>query len=258
MNPKDKVIAITGASTGIGRELALQLARQGNRVALAARRPVLLEDLKKEIEHLGGKALAVPTDVSKRNEIVAFVQKIQNEWGRLDIFISNAGITHPPRPLLELDESSVRQVMETNFMAAIYAVWAAAPVMEKQGGGQLVFVSSIVGKRGVAKNAVYCASKFALQGLTESIRMELKPKKIRVLTVCPPGVDTPFFEVNHRSAERRYRLHPVQKIARMIIQAIDRGRREVLLTEDAKIMHWLNVFFPGFLDWAVAYVKRSE
>ena len=119
----------------------------------------------------------------------------------------------------------------------------------------MVFVSSIVGKRGVPRSSIYCASKFAVQGLTESIRPELHRKNIRVVSVCPPGVDTPFFEKNGRGGRRRFRLHPVRKIAAMIVRACELETREALLTIDSKLIYWANVFVPRLVDWAAAKNK---
>jgi len=126
---------------------------------------------------------------------------------------------------------------------------------KKTAGGQIVFVSSIVGKRGFPFNAAYCASKFAVQGLTESIRPELAAKNIHVIAICPPGVDTDFFKNNGKSEKREFRLHSVEKIARMTIQACEKEKRELLPTFDAKILHVANFFAPALMDRAIAKVK---
>jgi len=256
MKLKDKVVVITGASSGIGKELAFQFAGLGSKVVLAARNARALEEIAGQINSSGGSALACPTDVSKRGPVESLARAAYEKFGRLDIFIHNAGISHPDVPLTDLKEEDVRKVMETNFMGGIYSVWAAVPYLEKAGGGQLVMVTSIIGKIGVPQDSIYCASKFALQGMAQAIRAELKGKNIRVITVCPPGVDTPFFANNNRGTSRKYRLHPVGKIARMIVKACLREKREVLLTMDAKLLHYLNFFFPRFLDWAVSRFKE--
>ncbi|MCB4756162.1 MAG: SDR family NAD(P)-dependent oxidoreductase [Elusimicrobia bacterium] len=257
MKIKDKVIVITGASSGIGKELAFQLAKKGARVVLAARNVQALEEIAGQIEKEGGVALAVPADISQRFHVARLMQRTDIEFGRLDVLINNAGISHRPGIITEIEESDFRSTMETNFMGSVYGVWAAVPLMEKHGGGLIVFVTSAIGKRGVPRSAGYCASKFAVEGLAESIRPELAPKNIRVLTVCPPGVDTPFFEKNYRQDVRRYRLHPVQKIAHLIVKAVEKEKRGVLLTLDSKALYWANVFFPRLLDWVLAKVKRS-
>lgn len=255
MNFKNKVVVITGASSGIGKELAIELIPKKSLVVLAARNKEAMEALARKINPAGDQTLVVQTDVSDRNQIENLVQKTVERFGRIDVFINNAGVSWAQGTLLQNKEEDVRATMDINFMGPLYSVWAVAPVMEKGGGGQIVFVSSCIGKRGVPHNAVYCASKFALNGLAESIRPELKLQNIRVITVCPPGVRTPFFENNKKGGVRTHRLHPVEKISRMIISACEKEKREVLLTIDSKLLHWLNVFFPKTMDWALAKNK---
>ncbi len=258
MKLKNKVVVITGASSGIGRELAVQMAEKGAQVVLASRNEVELNNLEKQIRTRGGFALACPTDVSQRNDVERLAKTAFEQCGRIDVFIHNAGISHPNRNLMNVSEVDVRKVMETNFMGGVYSVWAAVPYLERSGGGQLVFVTSIIGKVGVPRNSIYCASKFALQGLTESIRIELKRKNIHVMAICPPGVDTPFFKNNDRANVRKYRLHPVQQIARLIVDACEKEKREVLLTMDAKLLNFLHEFFPRLLDWAMGRMKDDD
>jgi NAD(P)-dependent dehydrogenase (short-subunit alcohol dehydrogenase family) len=255
MNFENKVVIITGASSGIGQELAFQLARKKAKVVLAARNAELIQKHAAQIQAEGGTALAIPTDVSRRFQVEMLVQRTVAELGGLDVLINNAGVSPAKGTILENTEEDVRKTMEINFMGSLYGVWAAAPHMEKAGGGQIVFVSSIIGKRGIPFNAAYCASKFAIQGLTESIRPELAPKNIRVITICPPGVDTPFYENNGKPVNREYRLHSAAKIARMIVEACEKEKRELLPTIDAKVLHVLNFFAPAMLDRAVAKVK---
>lgn len=257
MKLKDKVVVITGASSGIGKELAFQFAAKGAKVVLAARNSAALNESAAKIEQDGGVALAIATDVTKRAEVDYLVSQTVKKFGRIDIFINNAGVTHRSVPAAELREEEVKTVMDTNFTSGLYSLWAVVPHMEKSGGGQLVFVSSVVGKRGIPRNAIYCASKFALQGFTESIRLELKRKNIRVINVCPPGVNTPFYENNQRGDKRTFFLQPVQKIARLIVRASEKEQRDVLLTWNSKALHYANVFFPRLTDWAIAKNKGA-
>ena len=170
----NKTVIVTGASSGIGQELAFQLAKKKAKVVLAARTAELIETHAAKIRSEGGVALAVPTDVSRRFQVELLVQRAVTEFGGLDVMINNAGVSPAKGTILENSEDDVRKTMEINFMGSLHGVWVAAPYMEKAGGGQIVFVSSIIGKRGIPFNAAYCASKFALQGLAESIRPELK------------------------------------------------------------------------------------
>lgn len=255
MDLNDKVVLITGASSGIGLELARQCARKGGRVVLAARSADVIEAEAASLRADGFKAFAVAADVSSRPSVEAMVAAAVSHFGRLDVLINNAGVSTANGTLMENDEKDVRFTLDVNLMGGIYGVWAAVPAMEKVGGGVIVFVSSCIGKRGVPLNAVYCASKFAVQGLTEAIRLELRAKNIRVLTVCPPGVATPFFAKNGKGEQRTHRLHPVDKIAALVVDACEREQRESLLTIDSKLLHWANVFFPGLSDWLIAKNK---
>ena len=255
MNLKDKVVIITGASSGIGAELAIQFAQKGSRVVLAARNKNAIDSLAQKIRDQGGQAHSIQTDVSIRSQVETCIEEAVQKFGRIDILINNAGVSLAQGPLIENKEEDVRSTMEINFMGGVYGVWAAVPYMKKTGGGQIVFVSSCIGKRGVPRNAIYCASKFAIQGLTEALRLELQRKKIHVLTVCPPGVNTPFFINNKKKDVRTYHLHSVQKISKMIVRACEKEKREVLLTLDSKLLHWLNVFFPKLMDRAISIKK---
>ncbi len=255
MKFENKVVVITGASSGIGEELAFQLAKKKAKVVLAARRGELIEQHVAKIRAEGGTAIAVPTDVSRRFQVEMLMQRAVAEFGSLDVLINNAGVSPAKGTILENSEEDVRRVMETNFMGSLYGVWAAAPHIEKAGGGQIVFVSSIIGKRGIPFNAAYCSSKFAIQGLTESIRQELARKKIRVINICPAGVDTDFYKNNDKGTRRQYILHSVEKISRRIIRACEKEKREALLTWDAVLLKWLHFFIPGIMDRAIAKAK---
>lgn len=255
MNLSNKVVIITGASSGIGKELAFQFARKGCSVVLAARHESLIQAHADAIANEGHRVLAVRTDVGDRAQVENLIRRTIETFGRVDILINNAGISPAKGIVLENTEQDVRDTMNVNFMGGLYGLWAVAPQMEKQGGGMVVFVTSVIGKRGIPKNSAYCASKFATQGLAESIRPELKPKNIHILTICPPGVDTPFYQNNGKSNEQRYRLHPADLIARRIVSAVEREKREDLLTTDGRLLHILNFFFPKFLDWAIGRVK---
>lgn len=255
---KDKVVIITGASSGIGKELAYQLARGGNAVVLAARSRDALQRIVSDLKSRGRRVLAVPTDVTRRDQVHLLAHEALTTFGRIDVWINNAGVSTANGTLMENREVDVRQTWETNFMAGVYGVWEAVPAMEKNGGGLIVFVSSVVALRGIPRNAVYCASKFAIDGLAESIRLELAAKKIRVLTVYPPGTDTPFYENNKKGPRRTYPMHSTEKISRLIIRACERNRAEDFLTWDGRLLHWLNFFIPRPLDIVIARVKNVK
>lgn len=258
MDLKNKVVVITGASTGIGEALAFEFSRRGACVVLAARNTEKINAHESKINTGGGRALAVTTDVSRRFQVEALANRAASHFGRLDIWVNNAGISPAKGTLIENTEEDIRATLETNLMGSIYGVWAAVPHIMKNGGGQIIFVSSIIGKRGIPLNAAYCASKFAVQGLTESIRPELAKKNIHVLNVCPAGVDTDFYANNQKKVKREYTLHSKEKIARRIVRACQREKREVLLTLDAWLLNQANIWAPSLLDRILARVKEVK
>jgi len=255
MNLKDKVIIITGASSGIGRALASHLSKKGANIVAAARNRSALDILADEINKSGGRCLAVATDVSLKTDVETLVQKAVDYFQRVDILINSAGISSAQGELVDNNEEDIRQTMNVNFMGGIYGVGAVVPHMEKVGGGQIVFISSAVGKCGIPRNAVYCASKFAVNGLAESLRGELFRKHIKVLTVLPAGVDTPFFDNNKKGDKQTYKLHSVHKIAKIIIRDMEKEKRESHLTFDSWLLAQLNFFFPSLLDKAIIRAK---
>jgi short-subunit dehydrogenase len=188
---KDKVVMITGASSGIGRGLALELARRGAKLGLVARRAELLEELVREIESGGGKAAAVPADVQDANSMVAATEKIIAELGPIDILIANAGIG-ASRHAAEMDAAEIARVMNVNVIGAANSVAAVVPSMVARRSGHLVAISSLAAYRGLPKSAAYCGSKAAVSAFFESVRLDLAPKGINVTIIHPGFIKTPL------------------------------------------------------------------
>jgi NADP-dependent 3-hydroxy acid dehydrogenase YdfG len=184
-----RVAAITGASSGIGEATALALARSGVAVALAARRADRIEDLAKRIESDGGRAIAVPTDISDEGQARAFVQQAYEHLGRLDILVNNAGVMLLG-PVQGADTNEWRTMIEVNVLGLLYCTHAALPVMAAGGGGHIVNVSSVAGRRAGLGAAVYNFTKFGVTGFSEALRLEALHSNIRVTVVEPGFVDT--------------------------------------------------------------------
>jgi len=182
---EDKVVAITGASSGIGEATALACAQAGAAVALAARRADRIEALAQRIEAEGGRALALPTDVADEGQARAFVQHAYEHLGRLDVLVNNAGVMLLG-PVEGADTNDWRRMVDVNVLGLLYCTHAALPVMRAQGGGHIVNVSSVAGRHAGLGAAVYNLTKFGVCGFSEALRQEALHAGVRV-TIVEPG-----------------------------------------------------------------------
>jgi hypothetical protein len=245
---QDEVAIVTGASSGIGRAIALALADQGARVSLAARTESALHEVAGEIRGRGQEALVVPTDVTQQEHVEHLVEETIARWGRIDILVANAG-AYVRAPVTELTVADVERSMAVNFYGAMYAVLAVQPHMLAQGNGHVVLISSMDGKKGLPLDGPYVVAKFALGGLGEVFRQELRGTGVRVTTVFPGRVDTPLIddvEVPWISAKV-----PPEAVARATVRAIQRNRAEVIVPFQARALYYLNTFCPRLGDWVV-------
>ena len=189
MQLKDKVAIITGGGRGIGKAISIAYAAAGASVVIAARSAAQLEEVGKEITTQGGEALAVPTDLRIREEVEHLVQKTVDQFGRIDILVNNAGIN--PRGLfLDSTDEEWEQGWQINVMGVVYCCRAALPIMRQQGSGNIINVGSGMGQVGRSNLSVYCASKAALHGLTQSIAEEVWEDGIIANVLIPGPVKT--------------------------------------------------------------------
>lgn len=189
MQLKDKVAIITGGGRGIGKAISIAYAAEGASVVIAARSAAQLEEVGKEITAQGGEALAVPTDLRIREEVETLVQKTVDQFGRIDILVNNAGIN--PRGLfLDSTDEEWEQGWQINVMGVVYCCRAALPIMQQQGSGNIINVGSGMGQVGRSNLSVYCASKAALHGLTQSIAEEVWEDGIIANVLIPGPVKT--------------------------------------------------------------------
>src|SRR5687768_11258150 len=179
MDLTGRAIAITGATSGIGEATAVAAARAGASVALAGRREDRLQTLAKRIEDEGGRAVALPTDVAVEDEARAFVQHAYEQLGRLDGLVNNAGVMLLG-PVTGGDTNEWRQMIEVNCLGLLYCTHAALPVMAEQGGGHIVNVSSVAGRRAMLGSAVYNMTKWGVVGFSEALRQEALHANVRV------------------------------------------------------------------------------
>ncbi len=254
---RDQVAIVTGASAGIGRALALRLAGEGARVALAARRADRLEQVAAECRQRGGEALVVPTDVAAEEQCQALVEQTITAFGRLDMLVNNAGFSvsalFEDLPDLRL----FQQVMAVNFSGAVSCTYYALPHL-RQSHGRLVVVSSMGGKVAIPRNAAYSASKFALQGFYDSLRIEVARHGVSITAIHPYWVISEFHEAQldkhgapHGARGRAFynaRMMTADRCAAVVLAAARRRRREALMGPGALAV-WLKALAPGLVDW---------
>jgi len=245
-------ILLTGASSGIGRALALQLAPFGTRLLLVARSEAPLANLASELKHLGAaSAEAIVGDVTDAELRGLIAQRIQDDWGALDLLINNAGISAHGR-FGGSSPEVLRKIMEVNFFAAAELVRETLPLLKSGEDPLLVNIGSILGHRGVPFNSEYCASKFALRGWSEAIRPELVRDGIDVLLVSPGTTDTEFFEHLIAKGEKlpwgEQKGLPAEKAAAQIVRAIERRRNEIFPNWRGRMLGLLNRLSPRLVD----------
>jgi len=184
-----KVVAITGASSGIGEATALAAVEAGGIVSLAARREDRIDALAKRINDGGGRAIALKTDVADESSARAFVQQTYEQLGSLDVLVNNAGVMLLG-PVAGADVNEWRQMIDVNILGLLYCTHAVLPVMGEQGGGHIVNVSSVAGRKATMGGAVYNFTKFGVTGFSEALRQEALHAKVRVTVIEPGFVDT--------------------------------------------------------------------
>lgn len=224
-NIQEKVVLITGASSGIGEGCARLLAEKGARVVLGARRVERLQQLVKEIQAAGGKAIARRLDVTDAADVQAFVDAAMTEYGRVDVLLNNAGVM--PLSMIEalkLDEWN--QMIDVNIRGVLHGIAAALPIMQKQRSGQIINVASIGAYRVSPTAAVYCATKYAVRAISDGLRQEVG-EDIRVTLVSPGVVESELAETisdeGAREAMREFRKVAIspEAIARAVAYAIE-------------------------------------
>jgi short-subunit dehydrogenase len=248
---KDKVIVITGASSGIGRATALALAKKGAHLVLAARREEPLDELAQQCEALGVRCLSVPTDVTDAAAVRALATQAVHEFGRIDGWVNNAGVYLVGR-LEETPDESFRQVMETNFFGTVYGSRAALAQFRHQGRGILINVSSVYGSTAGPYVSAYASSKFAVRGFSAAIRQEFEGTGIHVCTVMPAAVDTPLWQNSANYTGWRVRpvepIYSPERVARAIVRVFAKPHRELFIGPSRRGFALLHTLLPGSLE----------
>src|SRR5438045_2418263 len=188
-NIAGKVVVLTGASSGLGEATARLLSAEGATVVLGARRADRLQSLADELSGRGAKALAVPTDVTDRDQVKRLVDTAVQTYGRIDVILNNAGLM-PHSPLERLKVDDWDQMIDVNLKGVLYGIAAVLPYMTEQKAGHIINVSSVAGHKVRPGSAVYAATKHAVRVISEGLRMEVKPYNIRTTVISPGALDT--------------------------------------------------------------------
>lgn len=217
MDLNNKVVIITGASSGIGAEIAKALATEGATLVLAARSMSKLERVASSLAATGATTSVVPTDVTRQQDCQALVQATVDAFGSIDVLINNAGYA-PPASLQDTTEELWDDTLDTCLKGVYLMTRAAVAVMLKQGGGSIVNISSVAGKGGFPNRSAYCAAKWGVHGFTQALRAELDDQNIRAYLICPGAVDTPWWDHvnNPQPDDVRERMIYPQEVAEAV------------------------------------------
>ena len=248
---------ITGASSGIGRALAIELARAGAWLVLNARRPDRLQSVADEIQAAGGQVALAVGDVTRTDDRAAALSAAERHFGGLDMLVNNAGVSAWGR----FDQAAperLRQIMEVNFFALAEMTREALPLLARGRDPLVVNVASILGHRGIPLQTEYCAGKFAVRGFSEALRAELVPQRIDVLVVSPGSTESELFEhLIEKSGDMPWPAQPktpAAHVARKIVRAIERRRHEIIPSRRGTLLVWLNRLAPRLVDrWMERY-----
>ena len=259
-----KVAIVTGASSGIGEVTAREFAQAGAITVLAARRTERLERLQKEIEEMGGKALAVPTDLTKFDQITNLVQTTLSAFRRIDILANIAGWAVYDW-YEELSPEEVRGPFDVNVIGMAELTRQVIPTMKSQRSGFILNMSSYVSRLAVPPMTVYASTKYAVEGLTDGIRRALLPWGITVIRIHPSSVTgTEFTQSHRRGGTVHYMPFPLgrvsrERLARHIVSLIEKPRRAFFMSRLYDVPVLLNRLFPEFVDWTSAtWVRRKR
>ncbi len=251
---QSKVVIITGGGSGIGKACASTFLARGYRVVISGRRMDKLIEVVSEFKSSSEQLLAVQADVSVEEDAKRIVDETLAKFGRIDVLINNAGISM--RALFEeMDLSVLKRVMDTNFWGAVYCTKFALPhLLESK--GSVVGISSIAGKKGLPGRTGYSASKFALEGFLETLRIENLKKDLHVLVACP-GFTASEIRISSLSADgsaqgesprEENKMMSALTVANEIAEAVKYRKRDLVLTLNGRLTVWLNKFFPAFMD----------
>jgi len=246
---KNKIILITGASSGIGKQTAIEFAKKGANLILVARRKEKLELVAKELEKFKTSVLVCPCDVSDKDQVKEMSKIVLEKFDSIDILVNNAGFAiYGSVSDLSIDE--IESQMETNYLGMVYCIKNFLPSMLEKKSGHIVNVASVAASFGLPGIASYCASKFAMLGFSEGLKHELKNSGIGITVVSPIMVKTNFFD--HPSFEKMPKYSPTslssKSVANAILKASNSPRLEIIVPSPVRIAVWLKNTFPYLIN----------
>lgn len=264
MDFSQSVVVVTGAGSGIGRQVALQFAQAGARLAINDFDAERLEETARAIELQKGDVYHRAFDVSHREEMCAFATEVEERFGRVDIVINNAGVSLGQMDFEEIPYEDFQWIIDVNLWGVIHGTMAFLPMLRNRPEAKLVNVCSSFGMLAVPGQAAYCASKFAVRGFTDSLRLELMDSAIRVTLVCPSQVRTNIVRNGrHRDEAAKQKLiHQFDTMltritpadaARTILRGLQKNREFVPIGQDAKIFNFASRFVP---QWIIKVLTR--
>ena len=249
----EQVVVVTGASSGIGRETALAFGQRGASVVLAARNEPALREVAREIERLGGKAHAVPTDVAEWAQVERLAEEAVARFGRIDTWVNNAAVS-AYATVADMTVEEIERILRVNLLGQVYGTKAALPRLGQQNQGTIVNVSSALAERAVPLQAAYCATKHGIKGFTEALRLELAHERsgVAAVLVLPSSINTPLFA--HARSKLGVKPRPIppayepRTVAEAILAAAEHPRRDVYVGGAGKLLTLVQRVSPALLD----------
>jgi short-subunit dehydrogenase len=246
---KDKVVLITGASSGIGRETTIEFAKKGSQIILVARGKQKLDKLQRELQKFDVTTLICQCDVSNKLQVLKMSKDVLEKFGRVDVLINNAGFAIYGS-VLDLTTEEIESQMATNYFGMVYCIKNFLPSMLKSKSGHIVNVASVAASFGLPGIASYCASKFAMLGFSEGLKHELKGTGVGITVVSPIMVRTDFFE--HPSFEKMPKYSPTslssKTVAKAILRAANSPRLEIIVPSIVRGAVWMKNTFPYLIN----------
>ena len=246
---KNKVVLITGASSGIGKQTAIEFAKLGSNIILVARRKNKLEQVENELKQFNVKTLVCSCDVSKKDQVEKMSKIVLEKFNSIDILVNNAGFAIYGS-VYDLSVNDIESQMETNYFGMVYCTKNFLPLMLEKKSGHIVNVASVAASFGLPGIASYCASKFAMLGFSEGLKHELNGTGVGITVVSPIMVKTDFFD--HPSFEKMPKYSPTslsaKTVAKAIVKASSSSRLEIITPSIVRIAVWLKHTFPYFIN----------